>query len=506
MNRSAETEIKLMATPAMLETLRTHPALAGKDRKIDFATTYFDTVDGQLMRAGAALRIRESADGREQTLKLSPPERSQLRRSEWNVATEADVPDPRLFPARQKAALNRLLDGAPLTPVASLRIQRTTRLLHLSGSTVELAFDVGAISAGDREAPVCELEMELITGRLADVLALAQQLPLGSELQWSLAGKAERSHLLAFDKQPAAAIARPVTLRRTMTVAEGFQAIAWNCLDQLLQNYPLVAERGSPEGLHQCRVAIRRLRAAFSAFGDVVDDPASKVLRAEFKAVADGLGPARDLDVLLGNIRKDTRPDDAHGELPEQLERRRKIEYQSVRTLLDDAPFQRLLFELAHWIESGEWLTRADDTQRGQPLAKFASRALSRQHRRLRSHKNVVKMSDRGRHKMRIASKKLRYAAEFFASLFADEAPAAKRSFIRILEQLQDRLGQLNDRSVAAKGRSDLFQDLEPITAARLATQLEAELNAHARSRFRLLKSASRSLARFDDAKPWWKQ
>ena len=148
-----------------------------------------------------------------------------------------------------------------------------------------------------------------------------------------------------------------------MNAAQGFQAIAWNCLEQLLTNYPLVIASGSAEGVHQSRVAIRRLRAAWSLFGDVADDDAATALRAELKAVATGLGPARDLHVLLGRIASAAASGDNDvSELQAHLSARRDAAVQSAQALLAAIPFQRLLLKLAGWIENGEWLARKSET------------------------------------------------------------------------------------------------------------------------------------------------
>lgn len=507
MVQPVETEIKLTASPAMLEQLRAHPKLAGANQTASLVTTYFDTTGGRLRRGGAALRIRDGAKGREQTLKLVSPGGSSVRRGEWNVATASDLPEPCDFPAKAQTALVRLLDGAPLEPVATTRIERTTRRLHYGGSAIEIAFDLGTIQAGDRETGVCELELELVEGQFADVVALALHLPLGPELSWSVSSKAERCHALAFDLQPAAAQARPVKLSPGMDVAQGFQAIAWNCLDQLLTNYPQVVTSGDPESLHQSRVAIRRLRAAFSLFGDVVDDEAAPVLRAELKAVAKGLGPARDLQVLLGQIASAARSGNhAIGELQAHLGARRDAAMQSAQALLAAGPFQRLLFELAGWIENGEWRARKEDTGGGQPLTPFAGRVLSRWRRKLRLRDSLAKMPDTTRHRLRIDAKKLRYAGEFFASLFRDKASVKHRqAFAKTLERLQDSLGELNDMVVATAGRNALFEGLEPITAARLAAQFESLLDARGKSHPKLLKAAERSLTRVADVPAWWK-
>lgn len=317
MAQPLEIEIKLTATPAMLENLRTHPQLAGEDQAATLTTTYFDTSGGRLKRGGAALRIRDAGESREQTLKLVSPNAASVRRNEWNVAVAGDLPEPSGFPAKARSALARLLGGETLEPVATTRIERTTRRLHFGDSAIEIAFDVGTIEAGGRKEDVCELELELVQGNLVDVIALALKLPLGPDLSWSISSKAERCHALAYAVPPAAAHAKPVRLSPAMNVAQGFHAIAWNCLEQLLANYPMVIATGDPEGVHQARVAIRRLRAAGNVFAELTDDEAGPILRAELKAVAAGLGQARDLHVLLERASRAARA--ADGDLNDML-------------------------------------------------------------------------------------------------------------------------------------------------------------------------------------------
>ena len=508
MVRPIESEIKLTASPKMLKKLRRHPKLAGADQTATLITTYFDTIGARLRHGGATLRIRDDGKGREQTFKLVSPDKSSVRRGEWNVAAAGDLPEPSGFPVKARTALTRLLDGATVEPIGTTRIDRTTRRLHFGGSIIEIAFDLGTIRAGEREEAVCELEMELVEGKLADVLGLALHLPLGPELSWSVSSKAERCHLLAFDLPPAAVHSRPVKLSPDIDVANGYQAIAWNCLDQLLANYPLVIASGDPESLHQSRVAIRRLRAADSLFGDVVDGEATPVLHAELKAVAMGLGPVRDLHVLLVKVASVARAGDHDvSELLAYLGTRRDAAMRSVQALLAAGPFQRLLFELAGWIENGEWLARKEETRGDQPLAPFAAHMLSRRRRKLRRLRDqLAEMPDAARHRLRIDVKKLRYAAEFVTSLYRGRATAKhSRTFAKALGQLQDSLGEFNDIAVAAAGRNALFEELEPIAAAGLAAQLKSLIDEHVKSRRKLLKAAERSLVRIIGGPTWWK-
>lgn len=508
MPQPLEIEIKLAATPAMLERLRAHPRLAGEDRTATLVTTYFDTRGGRLRHGGAALRIRDDGESREQTLKLASSRGGALRRNEWNAPVTGDRPEPSDFPARTRSALVRLLDGEPLEPVAVTRIERTVRRLHSGGSAIEIAFDVGSIEAGARREAVCELELELVEGRLADVIALALTLPLGPELGWSVSSKAERCHALAYDLPPAAVHARPVKLSPAMDVAAGFQTIAWNCLEQLLANYPLVIAAGDPQAVHQARVAIRRLRAAGSLFADMTDDEAGPVFRAELQAVASGLGPARDLQVLFERVASAARAgDDDLAEMLGHLAGQRDKAVASARALLAEESFQRLLFGFAAWLEAGEWLKRKGKTGGDQPLLPFAARVLSRRRRKLRRVRGrIADLPDAERHRLRIDAKKLRYAAAFFASLFPEKKTARQRAnFARALEGLQDSLGELNDMAVAAAGRDELFADLEAIPAAGQAAQLDALLAAQEKSRSKLFRQAEESLAGIVGARAWWK-
>jgi triphosphatase len=66
--------------------------------------------------------------------------------------------------------------------------------------------------------------------------------------------------------------------------------------------------------------------------------------------------------------------------------------------------------------------------------------------------KVLAQLDSRRRHKLRIQAKKLRYAAEFFASLYGSKRAAKRRhKFLSALERLQDGLGDLNDIAVHEK-------------------------------------------------------
>lgn len=500
MAKGQEIELKLAASPAMLLHLRGHPLLAGEDRELTLVTRYFDTADAALYKANATLRLRNGGAHGEQTFKSSAKGGAGLRRGEWNAPVTGEVPDPAAFPADVRATIEKLLGGAPLKPLAVTRIERSTRRIRFGGSTIEVAFDFGTVEAGRRSQPISELELELIKGNAADLFALAQQLPLGPDLGWSTESKGERGHKLAL-KLPFSAIrAGNVSLSRKMDVGHGFQVIAWSCLGQLLGNYREVIASGAPNAVHQTRVAIRRLRAAFSLFGDQVADDHSPVFRAEWKAAAAALGPARDLHVMIERIEAAVAQNGSDTEdLLKRLRGKRSAATRAAQTTLAGTAFQHLLVRFAEWLERGM-------PNSAEPLSQFTEETLNERRRKLVKGKALNRRTDEALHELRIKGKKLRYAAEFFASLYrGEEVREARKAFAKALGEMQDCLGQVHDLAVAHEQRDSLFADLETITGAGLSAQLGELLGEHGPSRKQLIRSAAKALSDVAGAPAWWK-
>lgn len=174
--------------------------------------------------------------------------------------------------------------------------------------------------------------------------------------------------------------------------------------------------------------------------------------------------------------------------------------------MLGSPQFQRLLFEIAGWIEGGDWLAPSRETARGHALAPFARRVLSRRRSKLGMYSGrLPELSDEERHRVRIAAKKLRYAAEFFASLYhGRSAVKDRRGFTKALAELQDNLGDLNDIAVAGAKLPCWFEKVEPITAARMEALLEEMLAARRQSRRKLIRKAEKSLDGIIRSTSWW--
>lgn len=508
MNGPLETEIKLMAAAAMLDSLGAHPALAGEETVHRLVNTWFDTPDGALHRAGATLRIRQTGDSREQTLKLAP--RDGLTRIEWTVPAATQHPEPPAFPAKAQRQLARIIGDSSLRPIASATIERRERSIRHREATIAVAFDSGTITAGTRQIDIRELELELSAGPLADALALACELPLGPDLAWSARSKAARAFALA-QGSPVGKRAHKPRLDPHMPAGEGFRAIAWNVLTQLLAAYPPVLADGSPVAVHQTRVALRRLRSAIRVFAPALRDQQMPVLRAALGTAARGLGQARDLHVLASAIAADPlvtapEPDAEATAVLAHIESRLASATSDAAEILASAPFQRLLFEFALWLESGEWRSQAD-TPAETELRIFAAHALTRARRRLLRHGTRLSgLDEPTRHEVRKDAKQLRYAIGFLAPLWRQSASARHRTRLaRDLARLQELLGTLNDLAVAQASQPDLFATADPITAARLGARLQSLLASRGESRKRLLRRAEKTLDRIAATPAWWK-
>jgi CHAD domain-containing protein len=227
-------------------------------------------------------------------------------------------------------------------------------------------------------------------------------------------------------------------LPRDVCVVDAIETVARWCLDHADANVPYVDVHGDPEGLHQLRVAYRKLRSLLSLSTRAFrGDPAARDLRRRLATATAVLGPARDLDVYV----------QAHPEVTaaeaQRLDRFRVQAYAAVHDWLADPDWAGLREELDDWLAHGTWRNRA--SKRPGSARPFAARALtSRRDRILRAGANLARLSPRKRHRVRIEAKKLRYGASFFGSLW----PRKRERFDALeehLKGLQDHLGLLND-------------------------------------------------------------
>jgi inorganic triphosphatase YgiF len=481
-----ETELKLALDARALAVLLADDVFFTPGTKAQKqVSTYFDTPCAGLKKAGLTLRVRRIGERRVQTLKAASGKAASLFvRPEWEHDIKGDVPEVdglmRLF--------GGALDGAGmegLSPVFTTHVNRA-RAEHVhEGSRIELVADKGMIRAGNRRATICEIELELLEGDRRALFALARMISARVPVRLGVCSKSDRGHALLAGDAGGAPRADPIWLGRDMTAADAFAAIVAACIHHYRVNEDLLLASGDVEAVHQCRVALRRLRSALSIFQDCLD-PASDHFRHELEWISGLLGAVRNVDVMIPRI-------DGQQAL-HTLRRARKQRQAELVAALDSMRMRNLLLDLVEYSVEGDW-------RRGEiamePARDFARQSLDRLRRRVkRKGRHFRKMTEQDRHRLRIAGKKLRYASEFFTALFPGRKAGRRREdLLSALEDLQTELGELNDMVV---GRALLAE----LGVTDAGTLLPSASSRHVR---KLLDRAGDCHERLVDAKRFWR-
>jgi triphosphatase len=244
--------------------------------------------------------VRRIGDRLVQTIKAVRG--SQLfERDEWEDEIADESPDLRLArDAALEPLVSRKLWGR-LKPVFETRVRRKTFCVCDGHRAIEIAVDRCRIDTGEHAQPLCEIELELKRGAKAALLDLAREVVDALPARLSVKSKAERGFALLDGTETTALKAAPVELRPDMHAGDGLRVIGRSCLRQVADNAPAL-EASDPEGVHQMRVGLRRLRAAMSLFRDLLTDAQSAALKRELKWLTKELAPARELEVLVQGV------------------------------------------------------------------------------------------------------------------------------------------------------------------------------------------------------------
>lgn len=488
-----EIELKFLIPPEAAETIL--GALDGEGAVRQLDATYYDTADHMLRRAGFGLRVRDGEGGRKQTLK-SASAGGVFSRGEWEEKIAGPAPDRH---ALARTPVAEMLAEATLSPVFTTRVERVIRMVRSGETLIEVALDRGQLSAGDRHATVCELELELKAGQPQALFDLARTLARHAPLRLSLVSKAERGYGLAAGDAAPVARRQGVALSPDATVGQVLQAIGQAGLAHLCAALEALRERPEPEGVHQARIAARRLRSLLKIFKPLSRDPAARALNAELAWLAGELDAARDLDVFVGEVWDPaTATFEGHDAFDRSLNAARANAYLRMESALESPRARDLLLEAAAWLEAGAWTTDpALADLRDSGAAPFASSRLDRLRDRMKKDaKRFDDLDARERHRLRLKGKTLRYAIEDLAGLFPKHPRRAAR-WLAAAKLAQDTLGALNDRAV----RWDLIP-----TATRDNTALAQKVAESLRQNddVLLLRTARGALEDLVDAKPFW--
>jgi inorganic triphosphatase YgiF len=431
--------------------------VAGRPATRLLRSLYYDTPGGDFAKAGFTLRVRKLGRVYIQTVKSESTGALASERGEYESRLPSSSPDIAGIPdAEVRERLAALAAHGALEAMIETDIRRTTRILTTpAGDRIELAADKGTIRtrAGGPVLDVNEVELELKQGSVRALYDAARALSRTNAITLALESKSARGLRAREGRAVATHKAGRAALPRDGTAEEAFAATLTHCLRHIGRNAQAVAEARDPEGVHQIRVGLRRLRAALGAFGESFRVAALEDLRNRAKLLADVFGETRDLDVferdLLGPV-AEAFTHDGMADLRLRLDAMRQLSWDRTVAVARSHDFTGFLIDLAAAVESRVWREDASPEMREdfvRPARGLACESLDKALKRAcKRARRLASLDVHQRHRLRIALKKLRYAAEFFAALF-DAKPVA--GYLRRLSKLQDLFGALNDAASA---------------------------------------------------------
>ncbi|ABD90173.1 CHAD domain-containing protein [Rhodopseudomonas palustris] len=248
-------------------------------------------------------------------------------------------------------------------------------------------------------------------------------------------------------KSSEASKAEKIVLPRGIATVDAFRMIARSVLRHVVGNEAAVRV-ANPDGVHQMRIGLRRLRAAIATFGELLQDAETERLKRELKWLTGRLGPARDLHLLELRIKRQRTADRA--EWLAEIAARRSRAFAGAKAAMQSARYRALLHDIRHWIEAGPWAERPTLRPAHREAVDFAADVVARRARKvMRKAERLHDLNVEQRHRLRISAKKLYYAIGFFETLFEGrKARDRLGTFQSTLKELLDRLGALNDIAV----------------------------------------------------------
>jgi inorganic triphosphatase YgiF len=511
-----EIELKLSLPPAQASRLSRNPLLRSLARRRAvtrrLTSVYFDTPDLKLAAHGMALRVRQIGGKRLQTLKL-PVDFDTGLQIHREIEFEIDGDTPILSSiddAPLQAFFTANAIAGQLAAVFVTEFDRRLWPLQMFDSEIDLALDQGVIRSGERSMPLSEAELELKSGRPERLYELA--LALHGTVPFTLESrtKSARGYALFSGTMAEPQRAAPVRLDAEMSGARAFVEIARNCASQLRANEEPARQGEDPEGIHQMRVAVRRLRALVGIFRDDLDGPVHAFLSAGLRWLQRQLGPARDWDVFIAGT---VEPLHRHlaTELAVETMRRdahalRDDAYATAIAALSAPRYTELLLKLELWLDSGAWAAPLHAGLPPRPLSgpvgDFAVEVLQKRHKRMRRYGGKrAELSESELHRLRLLCKKTRYAVEFFRELFPRKA--VKRYHAALVE-IQETLGSLNDAAVSRQLIAELERRMAASVPAQTPRAVGIVLGWQAACIDRDIGRFRAVWDRFHAAKPFW--
>lgn len=449
--------------PGGLAAVRRHDLLAARrGRTLKSTLALLDTADRRFAAAGWLCLAIQDEDGR--------------RIVTLPVSGMAIAPAPTLD---EIGDLETLAEGTQTGQIYSLRQDDKRGGGHI---TVLQGYKVQLKRGGKRGAAYEALTLQTAADAGVPLDAMAADLVRDLPLRWTGAAPLVQAAaaLDLIEPQPLRAASLDFDPPVDASAAALFAVIGRHCLAQFDANLLPVLRDRDLEGVHQMRVALRRLRSAFGLFSPMLDESALNPLLDDLRWLGAPLGRKRDLDVFLTEtlapLRRLPDPPKRLQHLATILEDRRASAQEALDSALNAPRLAAMRLGLNRFlaaVEAKDPAVLSDAALAAMPAVDLAIDVLRKRRRKVKavgSRHGELDVPEL--HDLRIRAKKLRYAAEFFRPLFGQRKGHRKepRRFIAALAHLQDCLGMLNDADVGLRLVRDLLPSPQQDPAAAAIT------------------------------------
>jgi CHAD domain-containing protein len=290
------------------------------------------------------------------------------------------------------------------------------------------------------------------------------------------------------------------TSRKDLTVGEVLGEIVRRAAAEV-EDTAAAALADEPDGVHQHRVRVRRLRSVLGGFREVLDTRSAERLRVAYAEWGRELGVVRDIEV--------------RADVAEQLLERAEIDDPAIVQRLVDSEREAYptaherLVELARSPRAEErarllreFVEAAGVVEPDRPAADVLAAVLVKQARRVEKAEDRLDGSDEAHHELRKAARRTRYVAEAIADVAPELYPKQVEAIAEAGDDLHDALGAHRDAMLLANrvahegalaGRAGELSDAYATIADLLRDEAEERLE-EVPSALRKLKDAASRL------------
>ncbi|MBU2881460.1 CYTH domain-containing protein [Psychrosphaera sp. B3R10] len=363
------------------------------------SNAYFDTPDNDLRAFDMGLRTRCSEDKNgqgwsEQTVKLAGKDIGGLhQRPEHNVRL-SDVPqtkcfadltqfDPTIWPANfETEKLQRKL-------IKQFETVFSRNIWHItmpSGTLIECVLDEGYVESGENKTPICEIELELVKGNVADIFNLAQFLVVHLPLRFGSLSKAARGYMLVNDKTLESYNLEAINVEHDVTVEHGMIQMLSEGLKFVQHHEMVFVEQHSLKALRRTIDGFSQLIHILQLFSKVLPVASAEQLIKGFKHCRKTLSW---VDIFYQFKQLTNRPTPYRNKikdsesLSELLRRQMTHEEQmaDASAFFQSPEYNLLILNLINWLTHKQWRTELSLNQiseLNQPIRRISEQWLDK--------------------------------------------------------------------------------------------------------------------------------